>query len=203
MKSMTTPEILVRARNAFKMGEYPLVEKLALRILEDQPDSAVAYNLLGSVCEKTGRFRKAIEMFQKAVQLKPDYTEAHNNLGVLYKRIEAYGEAIPHFERAIDLSPERGDVYYNLGNVYKALNNNELAEENFSKAIAVDPVLRPLLHQPRHGAGGGRTGSAMRSASTRRACRPTRHSRGFTTTSASSTSAWASSRKRGKSTTPP
>ena len=57
MKAMTAGEILVRARNAFKMGEFPLVEKLALRILEEQPDSAVAYNLLGSVCEKTGRFR--------------------------------------------------------------------------------------------------------------------------------------------------
>ena len=41
MKPMATPEILVRARNAFKMGEFPLVEKLALRILEAEPDSAV------------------------------------------------------------------------------------------------------------------------------------------------------------------
>ena len=143
MKAMTSGEILVRARNAFKMGEFPLVEKLALRILEEQPDSAVAYNLLGSVCEKTGRFRKAIEMFQKAVAAKPDYTEAHNNLGVLFKRIESYGEAIPHFERAINLSPQRGDVYYNLGNVYKALGNDEQAEENFAKAIAVDPSYVP------------------------------------------------------------
>ena len=82
---------------------------------------------------------------------------------MLFKRIESYGEAIPHFERAIELSPQRGDVYYNLGNVYKALGNDELAEENFAKAIAVDPGLRALLHQPRHGAGGaGRFGDAIR-----------------------------------------
>ncbi len=140
MKPMTTTEILTRARSAFKMGEFTLVEKLAMRILEALPESPIAFNLLGSVCEKTGRFRKAIELFQKAVELKPDYTEAHNNLGVIFKRIQSYGEAIPHFEKAINLSPRRGDVYYNLGNVYKALNNNALAEENFQKAIAVDPT---------------------------------------------------------------
>ena len=56
MKPMTTAEILTRARNAFKMGEFTLVEKLAMRILEALPDSPVAYNLLGSVCEKTGAF---------------------------------------------------------------------------------------------------------------------------------------------------
>jgi tetratricopeptide (TPR) repeat protein len=146
MKPMTTGEILMRARNAYKMGEYPLVEKLAMRILDDQPGSAVAYNLLGSVCEKQGRFRKAIEMFQKAVEMKPDYTEAHNNLGVLLKRVEDYGEAIPHFEKAIQLDPRRGDVYYNLGNVHKALGNLPLAEENFEQALAVDPQFVPAAN---------------------------------------------------------
>jgi Flp pilus assembly protein TadD len=70
MKTMTIGEILTRARNAFKMGEFPLVERLAMRILESEPQSAVAYNLLGSVCEKTARFRKAIDLFQKAVILE-------------------------------------------------------------------------------------------------------------------------------------
>ena len=93
---MTTPEILVRARNAFKMGEFPLVEKLAQRILASEPDSAVAYNLLGTVCEKTGRNRRAIELFQKAVDSRPDYMEAHNNLGVILRKIERYAEAVPH-----------------------------------------------------------------------------------------------------------
>ena len=146
MKSMTTGEVLTRARNAFKMGEYPLVEKLALRILESEPDSAIAYNLLGSVCERTGRFRKAVELFQKAVELAPDSPESHNNLGVVLKRMESYGEAIPHFERAIELAPGRGDVYFNLGNVYKALGNDEAAEESFQKAIAVDPGFVPTYN---------------------------------------------------------
>ena len=41
MKGMSTPETLTRARNAFKIGEYQLVEKLSLKILEDQPEALV------------------------------------------------------------------------------------------------------------------------------------------------------------------
>ncbi len=143
---MNAGEILLRARSAFKIGDYPLVEKLALRMLEEKPDSAAAYNLLGSVCEKTGRFKKAEEFFLKAVALKPDYVEAHNNLGVILKRVQAYGDAIPHFERAIDLAPGRGDIYYNLANVYKALENEVKAEECYQKAIAVEPGFVPAYN---------------------------------------------------------
>ena len=81
MKSMATPEILVRARNAFKMGEYPARRKLAMRILEDQPDSAVAYNLLGASARRRAGSTRPSRCSRRRWQLKPDYTEAHNNLG--------------------------------------------------------------------------------------------------------------------------
>ena len=140
---MATPEILVRARNAFKMGEYPLVEKLALRILEDEPESAVAYNLLGSVVRKDGPFpqgHRAVpegrghqaRLYRGAQQSRGDL-QAH--------RVLRGGH--PAFRAGDQSLPQRGDVYYNLGNVYKALDNNGLAEENFSKAIAVDPASCP------------------------------------------------------------
>ena len=102
MKPMTAPEILTRARNAFKMGEFTLVEKLAMRILEVQPESPVAYNLLGSVCEKTARFRKAIELFQKArkkghaVGICHPFPETLAVLKSTFPLIDSYGlEAVP------------------------------------------------------------------------------------------------------------
>ena len=187
---MTTAEILTRARNAFKMGEYPLVETPGpahpgsrarvgrglqppgQRVREDGPVPQ------GHRAVPEGRGDQA--RLRRGAQQPRGHPEEDR---VLRRGHPPPGEG--HRPRP----RQRGDLYYNLGNVYKALGNTAQAEENFQKAIAVDSVVRALLHQPGNRAGGGRAGSAMPCASTRRACRSTRTSPGCTSTSAWSTSA--------------
>ena len=49
-----------------------------------KPDFAEAYNNLGYVYFKQGKYSFAINEFKKAVEQNPGYISAHNNLGQAY-----------------------------------------------------------------------------------------------------------------------
>jgi len=55
-------------------------ERMALRLLELEPDHAEARNNLGVIYARQGRTADAAEQFARAVELNPDYTDAQDNL---------------------------------------------------------------------------------------------------------------------------
>uniref|UniRef100_A0A831ZKL5 Tetratricopeptide repeat protein n=1 Tax=Desulfacinum infernum TaxID=35837 RepID=A0A831ZKL5_9BACT len=62
---------------------------------------------------------RALEHFQKALQLKPDYSEAHNALGVFYAEQGKTDQAAEHFQKALAnpfyRTPEK--PLFNLGRI--------------------------------------------------------------------------------------
>ena len=60
--------------------EYDKVISFLLRSIELDPDAAVYYNL-GVVYKDQGNLTKAIQLWEKAIELKPDYASAYVNLG--------------------------------------------------------------------------------------------------------------------------
>ncbi len=77
--------------------------KTALGLVPNHP---VASNEYGLLLRKTGRFKEAREIYEKAVASFPDYLPVHRNLGILcdlylndpecaLKQFEIYSEAVP------------------------------------------------------------------------------------------------------------
>ncbi|HEX8845823.1 MAG TPA: tetratricopeptide repeat protein, partial [Pyrinomonadaceae bacterium] len=64
---------------------------------------------------RAGRFKEAVEAFERAIELKPDYAQAHNDLGMAYVGAGRYTEAITQFLQAIQQNPLLAEAYYNLG----------------------------------------------------------------------------------------
>ena len=50
------------------------------KILEINPNVAVAYCNLGCIWQMQGKFEEAIAAYQRAIKLKPDFALAHRNL---------------------------------------------------------------------------------------------------------------------------
>jgi tetratricopeptide (TPR) repeat protein len=65
-----------------KGGRLADAEKTLATAIE-RNDSAAAFNQLGIVYRRLGRFKEADEAYQRAIQIDPDYALAHLNLGVL------------------------------------------------------------------------------------------------------------------------
>ena len=86
-----------------------------------------------------GYFIRAIECFEKAIELNPDYADAYHSLGYAHHKTIDFTKAIDCFEKAIELNPDNPRTYYRLGNSYVIRHHYPKAIECFEKAIELHP----------------------------------------------------------------
>ena len=72
------------------------------------------YDTLGASCLQLGMHDRAIQAFQKVIELEPENVNGHNDLGAAYLEIGRFEEAARAFEKALTLLPNP-ETYTNLG----------------------------------------------------------------------------------------
>ncbi len=77
------------SQSLFLKGNYEDSEKLCTILVEILPEKHNAWNNLGVVLAKIGKFEHAIECLEKSLSIKPDYAEAINNIKEI-KKMPAY-----------------------------------------------------------------------------------------------------------------
>jgi Tfp pilus assembly protein PilF len=98
--------------------------------------------------EQTAAQNKAIEAYQKALELKPEDAGMHNNFGLVLARMKKLPEAQAELEKAAALdAPGAGKYYYNMGAVLVNTGQSDAAIEAFKKAITVDPNYADAQYQ--------------------------------------------------------
>ena len=85
------------------------------------------------------RIEKAIEIFQKVIQLQPDFAEANLSLSAAYYMLGQHEPAIVHLQKYMLLHPGNAKAYISLGNVYAGIEQREEAIECYRKAIELQP----------------------------------------------------------------
>jgi tetratricopeptide (TPR) repeat protein len=106
-----------------------------------EPNFAVAYNNRGNAYVRVNEHERAMEDFNKAIELNPNYAEAYNNRGNAYVRLNEHERAIEDFNKTIELNPNLAVAYYNRGLSYAGLNQHEQAIGDYNKAIELNPNL--------------------------------------------------------------
>jgi Flp pilus assembly protein TadD len=103
------------------------------------PDNPDAHNNLGQRYQEQGKYREAVEEFEKALAMNPNFPGAWNNLGVCYGRLRRYDDAESALKKAIGLNPE--DVYAmnNLAVMFIQLNRLEDARVYGERSITIEP----------------------------------------------------------------
>jgi len=85
--------------------------------------------------------QKAIDTYQKAMQLAPNDAALHNNLGSIYAEMGKVTEAQTEFQKAADLNPAGASgYYYNLGVVMVNQGKMDEASAALKKATDLDPT---------------------------------------------------------------
>ncbi len=79
--------------------------------------------------QNQGSLDKAIEEYQKALQLNPSYTQVYTNLGAVYLGKQDYDQAILQFKKVIELNYFDKKAHYNLGLAYLRKGEVEKAQE--------------------------------------------------------------------------
>ncbi len=81
------------------------------------------YFINGNIQKKLKRYGKAINSFEKAIELNPNFSEAYNNLGNTKMIINERDQAITCFKKAISLKADNFQALINLSKIYKEDNN--------------------------------------------------------------------------------
>ena len=72
----------------------------------DVVSQASTYSNLAIIYVNMKQYDKAIEMFNKAVELRPDYKEGYLNLGRLYTMMNNVDKAIEMYERVLRIDAQ-------------------------------------------------------------------------------------------------
>lgn len=117
------------ADNAIKMYETAKTKK--------DGDTQDVYGTLGSLYYQKKNYEKAIENFDKVMEIDPENTDNLYNIGVTALKLEDYDKAVEAFQALTEFEPDNADHWSLLGSCYakrKAEGDKEKSLECFQKA---------------------------------------------------------------------
>ena len=88
-----------------------------------------------------GSRQKALEDYDKAIELAPDYANAYLERGILYHNLGEFPKALRDYDKKIELNPkcEKCEIaYFNRGLLYGEFKEFEKAIKDFTRAIQLD-----------------------------------------------------------------
>jgi tetratricopeptide (TPR) repeat protein/TolB-like protein len=100
---------------------------------------ATPHLCLGTIYAGTGSYEKAINEFNRALEIEPTMEGAYLNLGIAYQRLKQPDKAEETYRRAIDLKPQYWGAYSALGIFYYSNAQYELALQMFQQAVNLAP----------------------------------------------------------------
>ncbi len=122
-------------------GEY--IRK-AMALAERLPDRERLQIQGDYYTETEETYDRAVEAFEKLVELYPDALNAYNNLGIIYDRLAEIHKAIHWYEESIKYGDSSVTVYTNLSAVYRRADMYDKAEEllrSYLRDYSEDPLI--------------------------------------------------------------
>ena len=116
---------------------YDQAEQFFHKVLEIQPNSAIALNNLGyMLVDKTTRYADALKYIRKAVELEPTNGAYLDSLGWVYFKLGQFESAEDNMVKAVQHSSNDPSVHDHLGDLYEKTGRIHLAAEQWQ--ISVD-----------------------------------------------------------------
>ncbi|QHI68628.1 tetratricopeptide repeat protein [Tichowtungia aerotolerans] len=119
-------------------GEFEEAERAYLRALEVHPDDEQTLMRLGSLYVQMDRFKDAVAMFQKQLELEPENPLAHNNLAWCYAigpEVRSVSLALRHSREALLFAPTMPSVWNTLAEAYYVSGDYDKALRSAEQAL--------------------------------------------------------------------
>ncbi len=128
-----------QAMAAERLGDFELMEKQLMRLIELKPDDATSYNALGySLADRNVRLEDAEDLLRKAVTLSPNDGMILDSLGWVLFRKGQFPEAAQVLQLAYTRLPD-GEIGAHLGEALWKMGNKEEAQKVWEKALERSP----------------------------------------------------------------
>ncbi|CAK0895579.1 unnamed protein product, partial [Prorocentrum cordatum] len=115
-------------------GQY----ERALKAFNQSPPDEALYEARGLVHRDMGDFQRALDDFDRVVELKPEEGRHYYNRGVVYHRMGQEQDAIENLTKAVNLGCADAAVFSERGLAWRALGNMAQAVIDLTSAIEAD-----------------------------------------------------------------
>jgi len=120
---------------------------------EHKAVNADGWNARGNAHFERGEMEKAIQAYNKAIQLDPSFGWPYSNLALTYLTQGQYAEAILLYEKSLELlksDQDRAVSWNGLGNIYRRINDYDNAVIAYQKAAELDPLTAGMRDGTNH-----------------------------------------------------
>ena len=93
----------------------------------------------GNSHARNGRYDRAIQDYNQALQHDPSYVAAYNNRGVAWAVKGQYNRAIRDYDQALQLAPSYVAAYNNRGKAYARKGDYDRAIQDYDRALGHNP----------------------------------------------------------------
>ncbi len=131
-----------RARRLSLLRSFAPAVREASAAIALYPDLAEGYLQRAIVYKDQSNDLKAMEDYQKAIQIDGNQPGAHYNLAQCMRRVRLREQAVKEYRRSIELDPNMAEAYNNLGITLRELGHTDQAIVEFKNAIAREPRYR-------------------------------------------------------------
>jgi lipoprotein NlpI len=93
----------------------------------------------GLAYERKGDFDRAIQDFDRVIELRPDTSKAFYNRAIAYHNKGQFDRAIQDFNQVVQLTPDYAPAFRNRGNAYRGALAFDRAIQDYDQAIRLSP----------------------------------------------------------------
>ncbi len=131
--------IMLSLRTIARNIDWDNQDNLWLSAAKTSPSSPQNHNNLGDLYTRQKNYQKAIEEFNKAIQLNPNYADAYHNLANTFLQSGQPEKAIASYQKSLEINPTIWQSHLALGAIYFDQKDYQQAKSHILEAISIKP----------------------------------------------------------------
>jgi protein O-mannosyl-transferase len=120
------------------LGRSEEAEKHLDFVLSAEPSNVLVLNQKGLVYYKSKQYKKALDFFNKAIEIYSDNPDLYFNLGMTLKEMGSNDSALQKYRKAVKLKPDYAVAYSRIGQTLFCKKDYKNAIIEYQKALAIN-----------------------------------------------------------------
>ncbi len=123
-------------------------ERYISKAIEIDSGYGRAYDILGNIRIKQGKYDDAIYLLNRASAMSPDAFFIHKNLGHAFKAKKMWNKAILTYEKNLASFPMLGPIFMQLATLYEKTGNTKMSLRYIDKSVMAYQKELTYYHEP-------------------------------------------------------
>ena len=123
-----------------KQQQYDMATTRLNKVIKEQPENAVPYELLGEVYLSQKKYAQAEQVIRKAMSVKPKWSLPYSSLASMYLVQKNMQGAVQVYLKALEILPKNTELMAKLAQTYERSDDFDSAIKIYENILSIDPA---------------------------------------------------------------